>query len=126
MDIHTYNYDSARLEDRGQTGRGGATADAGLQLFSKVQPDSDTSSSKNVLDLRPGPWPRRPWAWVRPWTLYRPLSVLDGHRVVRCPVAGTGLSSAPSNHWLLVGMKMVWEFFNFPEAVFDFFDRIQR
>jgi hypothetical protein len=24
------------------------------------------SSSKNILDLRPGPWPRRPWAWVRP------------------------------------------------------------
>jgi hypothetical protein len=38
-----------------------------LQLFSTVQPDSDMSSSKNVLDLRPGPWPRRPWAWVRPW-----------------------------------------------------------
>jgi hypothetical protein len=65
MDIHTYNYDSARpegrlAEARGQTSRGGTTADAGLQFFITVQPDSNTSSSKKILSLRPGPWPRRP------------------------------------------------------------------
>jgi hypothetical protein len=49
MDIHTYNYDSARPE--GQNSRGGVAADAGLQLFSTVQPDSDTSSSKNILGM---------------------------------------------------------------------------
>ena len=24
-------------------------------------------SSKKLMGLRPEPWPRRPWAWVRPW-----------------------------------------------------------
>jgi|UPI0004DEC870 hypothetical protein len=27
----------------------------------------DLGSSKKLMGLRPGPWPRRLWAWVRPW-----------------------------------------------------------
>jgi hypothetical protein len=58
IDIHTYNYDSARLkgkpaEARGQTGKDDVAADAGLWLFSTVQLDSDTSSSKKNFEPAP-------------------------------------------------------------------------